>query len=238
MTAPELFLDGRVALHAGDCLDVLRGMADASVDSVVTDPPYHLTSIVKRFGGARASACRDYSGENPRATGAYARASRGFMGKTWDGGDIAFRVELWAEVWRVLKPGGHPAAFSATRTYHRMACAIEDAGFEIRDQPAWMYGTGFPKSLDVSKAIDKAAGAAREMVRVPPGAVRNPKAAGGGRDGGIGAARPFIAAAMERGYHLTEGDAPATEDAAAPAGGAARLRPLRKRRIGPTGLRK
>lgn len=166
MTAPEMFLDGRVTLHAGDCLDVLRGMADASVDSVVTDPPYHLTSIVKRFGGAGASACRDYSGENPRATGAYARASRGFMGQQWDGGDIAFRVELWEQVWRVLKPGGHLAAFSATRTYHRMACAIEDAGFEIRDQIAWMYATGFPKSLDVSKAIDKAAGAARETLAV------------------------------------------------------------------------
>jgi DNA modification methylase len=166
MTAPELFLDGRVALHAGDCLDVLRGMADASVDSVVTDPPYHLTPIVKRFGAANAAGAKDYSGKKPNATGAYARASKGFMGQEWDGGDIAFRVELWAEVWRVLKPGGHLAAFSATRTYHRMACAIEDAGFEIRDQLAWMYGTGFPKSLDVSKAIDKAAGAARETVAV------------------------------------------------------------------------
>ncbi len=225
MTAPAMFLGGRVALHAGDCLDVLRGMAEASVDSVVTDPPYHLTAIVKRFGAANAAGAKDYSGENPRATGAYARASRGFMGKTWDGGDIAFRVELWAEVWRVLKPGGHLAAFSATRTYHRMACAIEDAGFEIRDQLAWMYGTGFPKSLDVSKAIDKAAGAAREMVRVPPGAVKNPKAAGGGRDGGIGAARPFIAAAMERGYHLTEGGEPATEDAARWQGWGTALKP-------------
>ena len=76
MTAPELFLDGRVALHAGDCLDVLRGMADASVDSVVTDPPYHLTSIVRRFGGAGSAACRDYTGERAGATGAYAQASR------------------------------------------------------------------------------------------------------------------------------------------------------------------
>jgi site-specific DNA-methyltransferase (adenine-specific) len=83
------------------------------------------------------------------------------MGQTWDGGDVAFRAETWAEVLRVLKPGGHLAAFGGTRTYHRLACAIEDAGFEIRDQLAWVYGSGFPKSLDVSKAIDKAAGAKR-----------------------------------------------------------------------------
>lgn len=82
----------------------------------------------------------------------------GFMGKTWDGSGIAYSVPMWREVRRVLKPGGHIAAFGGTRTYHRMACAIEDAGFEIRDSLIWMYGSGFPKSLDVSKAIDKAAG--------------------------------------------------------------------------------
>jgi site-specific DNA-methyltransferase (adenine-specific) len=68
------------------------------------------------------------------------------MGQQWDGGDVAFRPETWAAVWRVLKPGAHLVAFSGTRTYHRMACAIEDAGFEIRDQLAWIYGSGFPKS--------------------------------------------------------------------------------------------
>ena len=78
-----------------------------------------------------------------------ARLSRGFMGKQWDGGDIAFRPELWAEVLRVLKPGGHMVAFSGTRTYHRMAVAIEDAGFEIRDQIGWCFGTGFPKSHNI-----------------------------------------------------------------------------------------
>lgn len=82
-------------------------------------------------------------------------ASNGFMGKEWDGSKIAFNVELWAECLRVLKPGGHLLAFSGTRTQHRMVCAIEDAGFEIRDMIAWVYGSGFPKSLDVSKAIDK-----------------------------------------------------------------------------------
>jgi DNA modification methylase len=79
----------------------------------------------------------------------------GFMGKAWDGSGIAYSVEMWAEVLRVLKPGGHLCAFGGTRTYHRMACAIEDAGFEIRDSLHWVYGSGFPKSLDVSKAIDK-----------------------------------------------------------------------------------
>lgn len=88
----------------------------------------------------------------------------GFMGRAWDKSGIANNVEMWRHALRVLKPGGHLLAFSGTRTYHRMGCAIEDAGFEIRDQIGWAYGTGFPKSLDVSKAIDKAAGAEREVI--------------------------------------------------------------------------
>jgi site-specific DNA-methyltransferase (adenine-specific) len=135
-----IFHDGKVTLHAGDCLDVLKAMPENSIDAVVTDPPYHLTSIVKRFGAENAAPCKEGK------TGAYARASRGFMGKVWDGGDLAFTVELWAEVLRVLKPGGHMVCFGGTRTYHRMVCAIEDAGFEVRDQLAWVYGSGFPKS--------------------------------------------------------------------------------------------
>jgi site-specific DNA-methyltransferase (adenine-specific) len=83
----------------------------------------------------------------------------GFMGKGWDSSGIAFQAETWRRVFDALKPGAYLVAFSGTRTYHRMACAIEDAGFEIRDQLAWAYGSGFPKSHDVSKAIDKAAGA-------------------------------------------------------------------------------
>ena len=88
----------------------------------------------------------------------------GFMGKSWDATGVAYSVELWQEVMRVLKPGGHLLAFSGSRTYHRMAVAIEDAGFEIRDQIMWIYGSGFPKSHDVSKGIDKSAGAEREVV--------------------------------------------------------------------------
>lgn len=117
-------------LHLGDCLETLRGMPDNSVDSIVTDPPYGLS----------------------------------FMGKRWDY-DVP-SVEIWAECLRVLKPGGHLLAFAGTRTQHRMAVRIEDAGFEIRDMIAWVYGSGFPKSMDVSKAIDKAAGAEREVVGV------------------------------------------------------------------------
>jgi site-specific DNA-methyltransferase (adenine-specific) len=127
----------------------MRDLPDCSVDSVVCDPPYHLTSIVKRFGAENAAPAK------VGKTGAYARASKGFMGQTWDGGDVAFQPETWAEVLRVLKPGGHLVAFSGTRTYHRMAVAIEDAGFEVRDMIAWHYGSGFPKSHDISKAIDR-----------------------------------------------------------------------------------
>ncbi len=118
--------DARVVF--GDCRDVLKTLADCSVDSVVTDPPYEL----------------------------------GFMGKKWDSTGIAYDVSVWVECLRVLKPGGHVLAFGGSRTWHRMAVAVEDAGFEIRDSIAWMYGSGFPKSLDVSKAIDKSMGKNRE----------------------------------------------------------------------------
>jgi site-specific DNA-methyltransferase (adenine-specific) len=116
-------------LH-GNNLDILPTLADNSIDSIVTDPPYEL----------------------------------GFMGKKWDSSGIAYSVELWQQCLRVLKPGGHLLSFGGTRTYHRVAVAIEDAGFELRDSIAWLYGSGFPKSLDVSKTIDKQAGAEREVI--------------------------------------------------------------------------
>ena len=119
----------KLTLHHGDCLEVLRSLPDCSVDSVVTDPPYGLS----------------------------------FMGKRWDY-DVP-SVEVWAECLRVLKPGGHLLAFAGTRTQHRMAVRIEDAGFEIRDMIAWVYGSGFPKSLDVSKAIDKMDAAQEQQAR-------------------------------------------------------------------------
>lgn len=149
-----------VTVHHGDSREVLKGFADASIDSVVCDPPYALVSIGKRFGAENAAPAQRGK------TGAYARASAGFMGQKWDTGETAFDPAFWVEVLRVLKPGGHLIAFSGTRTYHRLACAIEDAGFEMRDMIAWLYGSGFPKSHDVSKGIDKAAGAEREREAV------------------------------------------------------------------------
>jgi len=133
---------GAVRIAHGDCLEVLDRMAAEGiwVDGCLTDPPYHLASIVSRLGNPDAAPIQ--SG----ATGVYARGSAGFMGQKWDGGDIAFRVETWRKVYAVMRPGAHLIAFSATRSYHRMVCAIEDAGFEIRDMVPWLYGTGFPKS--------------------------------------------------------------------------------------------
>lgn len=121
--------DADVILYAGDCVEVMKRMPGSSVDAIVTDPPYGLE----------------------------------FMGKGWDGFGTPLGFQTWTEAWaieafRILKPGGHLLAFAGTRTYHRMASGVEDAGFEIRDCIAWMYGSGFPKSLDVSKAIDKTNG--------------------------------------------------------------------------------
>src|SRR5699024_10569877 len=115
-------------IHHGDCIQVMNATPPESVVAIVTDPPYGL----------------------------------GFMGRKWD--SLPPSLE-WAEAcYRVLKPGGHIAAFGGTRTWHRLAVAIEDAGFEMRDSLAWLYGSGFPKSHDVGKAIDKLAGAEREVV--------------------------------------------------------------------------
>lgn len=139
-----------VSVICGDSRDVLKTLGDETVDSVVCDPPYALVSIGKRFGTDGAAPP-----SSDGATGVYKRAAAGFMGQKWDTGETAFAVEFWAEVMRVLKPGGHVVAFSGTRTYHRLAVAIEDAGFEIRDMISWLYGSGFPKSHDVSKGIDK-----------------------------------------------------------------------------------
>jgi site-specific DNA-methyltransferase (adenine-specific) len=112
-------------LFHADAREALRILPDNSIDAVPCDPPYALVSIVKRFGSPNAAPAK--------GNDAYMRASAGFMGKSWDTGECAMDPAFWAEVLRVLKPGGHLVAFGASRGYHRMACAIEDAGFEIRD---------------------------------------------------------------------------------------------------------
>lgn len=169
-------------LHHGDCLAILRTLPDASVDAVVTDPPYGLS----------------------------------FMGKRWDY-DVP-STEVWAECLRVLKPGGHLLAFAGTRTQHRMAVRIEDAGFDIRDLIAWVYASGFPKSLDVSKAIDREAGAKRETKRVQYRPQQLNCKHGQNE-------RPWRKAAAEAGFHELPGDEPATDAARAWQGWGTALKP-------------
>ena len=154
----EIIVEGSTIYH-GDCLEVMDEMEKCSVDSIVTDPPYHLTSMVKRYSKKDSAPPTSKS-----MGGAFVRVSKGFMGKEWDGGDIAFQVETWRKCYELLKPGGHMIAFSGSRTYHRMAVAIEDAGFEIRDQCIWLYGSGFPKSHNIGKEVDKKMGNERVAI--------------------------------------------------------------------------
>ena len=126
-----------------DSLEHLKTLDENIFDSCVTDPPYHLTSIVKRYTkGPEAKHGKD---------GSFNRLSKGFLGEEWDGGDIAFQKELWEQIYRTLKPGSVLLAFAATRNYHRMATAVEDGGFEIFDMINWIYGSGFPKRKNLLK---------------------------------------------------------------------------------------
>ena len=161
---------GAATLYLGDCLGVLKAMPDNSVDSIVTDPPYGLS----------------------------------FMGKRWDY-DVP-SVEIWAECLRVLKPGGHLLAFAGTRTQHRMAVRIEDAGFEIRDMIAWVYGSGFPKSLNVAKAIESGSGRPEDIRRMQMGGDYEPSCrgrvnydhgAGSAMDAGVAEWQPASEAARQ-----------------------------------------
>ncbi len=151
-TGPTLFLDGRVSLYAGDCLEIMAQLPENSVDSVCVDPPYHLQSIVKRFGNSNATDVEKNATNRKVAgqgTSPFSRGASGFMGKVWDGGNIAQRVETWELVLRVLKPGGYIMAFGSSRTYGRMAVAIEDAGFINQPMFGWIFGQGFPKAHKV-----------------------------------------------------------------------------------------
>lgn len=172
-------------IQVGDCVELMAELDECSVDAIVTDPPYGLE----------------------------------FMGKDWDSMGHGSAQQAWHRRWadqaiRVLKPGGHLVAFGGSRTYHRMASAVEDAGFEIRDQLQWLYGQGFPKSLDVSKAIDKAAGVDREVV----GRYASPE----GTSGNLGS-RQFGSGEPKDGlYSIT---APATPEAQRWAGWGTALKP-------------
>ncbi|MAB91649.1 MAG: hypothetical protein CMJ90_19705 [Planctomycetes bacterium] len=154
-------MDSNKIINA-DSLQHLKTLDDNVFDSCVTDPPYHLASIVKRFGpGQKGINNQD---EKEGRSGPYHRAAKGFMGETWDGGDIAFQKEFWEEVYRVIKPGAVCLAFAATRNYHRMAVALEDAGFEVVDMINWIYGSGFPKRRNLLKPAHEPICVARKGV--------------------------------------------------------------------------
>lgn len=153
--------DEQVTVYHGDCLNILTTVPDNSIDAIVTDPPYNLGFMGKQWDQFK-QAPRQIQGTG----GTEAPFAHHSVPVTKDDGH---GFQQWCQEWateclRILKPGGHIAAFGGTRTWHRLAVAVEDAGFEIRDNLAWLYGSGFPKSLDVSKAIDKAAGAEREVI--------------------------------------------------------------------------
>jgi site-specific DNA-methyltransferase (adenine-specific) len=141
-----------VRIIQADCMTALPQLAAEGfrAHAVVTDPPYHLTSIVKRFGGENAAPVKvkEFFGEDGESKGSspYLRSSSGFMGQQWDGGDVAFRPETWRAVFECMLPGAFLVAFASTRGYHRMVCAIEDAGLIIHPMLGWIFGSGFPKA--------------------------------------------------------------------------------------------
>ena len=176
-----------------DCLTALRDMPDASVDAIVTDPPYGLSNTTP-------AQVADTITQWVTGNREYLPTGRGFMGHEWDG--FVPPVAVWDECLRVLKPGGHLLAFAGSRTHDLMTLGIRLAGFEIRDSVAWLYGSGFPKSMDVSKAIDKAAGAVRETKTV--------RSAASAYSANVGNYRPWM---DNDGTVTVAGDTPATDAA-------------------------
>jgi site-specific DNA-methyltransferase (adenine-specific) len=158
---PEYLNNSKAVVYHGNCLEELKNLPDNSVDSIVTDPPYglgdsnpdYIVDALKMWIGGDRS---------------HIPAGKGFMGKSWDA--FVPPPAVWDECFRVLKPGGHILVFAGTRTQDLMCLSVRMAGFEIRDSIAWIYGQGFPKSLDISKAMDKMAGAEREVIGTNGGA--------------------------------------------------------------------
>jgi DNA modification methylase len=155
-------------VYGGSCLDIMPALPTDGIDGVVTDPPYHLTTMRNPTGTPKC-----------QQDGPFRRLTRGFMSQEWDGGDIAFRPDTWTEVYRVMKPGAHIAVFGASRTFHRMTVAIEDAGFEIRDTLMWLHAQGFPKSKNVALAIDKHLGHPNRGRAIPTASTRQAGPNGG-----------------------------------------------------------
>lgn len=214
MTQPHSIL-------SGDVVEVLESMDGDSVDAVLCDPPYGIGFMGKEFDTFKPEVVRQqmkrdtrtqkrrqlYGGRESDAPSAAMAAARYDLSLSGNQTFQAWCTEWATAILRVLKPGGMMLAFGGTRTFHRLTCAIEDAGFEIRDCLMWIYGSGFPKSLDISKAIDKAAGVERKQVRhYNP---RNPKSIQGG-EGIEGGDRPYLIEAREKGYHDMDGPIPAT----------------------------
>jgi len=181
----------RNKIYHGNNIDILRTFPDNSIDSIVTDPPYGL--------GKEPDALEVL--QSWITTGYHEIKGKGFMGKEWD--SFVPQPVFWKECLRVLKHGGHLLSFAGTRTYDWVVMGLRIAGFEIRDQIAWVYGSGFPKSHDISKAIDKSMGAERTK-KIEK--VRNPKTTGNGHDGTKGATRPFIEKALKENGGLYEID--------------------------------
>lgn len=160
-------------MHHADVLAWAATYTGPKYHAMLCDPPYHLTSINERYSSPDAKPC-GYGTD-----GAFRRMSKGFMGKDWDGGDVAFRPETWAALAQHLHPGAFVFAFAGTRGYHRMACAIEDAGLIIHPAIGWNFSTGFPKATNISKLIDKRAGAERQVIGFKPTGADSPKNSNG-----------------------------------------------------------
>ncbi|MHB8321403.1 MAG: DNA methyltransferase [Acidithiobacillus sp.] len=187
MTAPA-----HTRIMEGDLLSLLPTLPDNHFDAVLCDPPYHLTEK-SRGGSGRKGKPGTLSGRLALGT------DKGFMGQTWDGGDVAFRPETWEAVMRVMKPGAYLMAFGGSRTFHRLAVALEDAGFALVDTLMWLYSTGFPKNRNIAADIDKMRGGSSQRT----GPARNSTYDGAQRDPSRHSNPADQSHTGERGLHST-----------------------------------